>query len=399
MAEEFVSVVLPVYNREKTIGRAIDSVLCQTYASLELLVVDDGSTDNTLKIIQSYSDERIKLIRQERGGANKARNTGVVNATGAYIAFQDSDDEWCVDKLEVQIAFMQNKCCLACFSPYYLHERDSVSVMPGDYNTNEEYHYNLACILKRQNVVGTPTLLMKKEAVSLLKGEVFDETLPRFQDYELLIRLVQLGEIGYIEEPLVNAYKQEDNISGSRQNLYIAVGKLLKKHRDFLDISSFLNTYIYKGVEYEETSELIEGMRKMQDIVGTDFIDINKEMTIYLHSTFKTRSLVLEKIYQAALPSLHRKKFVIYGTGAVAREFYGRIRQKGIRPEGFIVTSVGKDDANIFDSILVSTAEDFVSRDILVVVCVSLKYQEAILDHLMNLGYSDICVYCAGNNG
>ncbi len=399
MAEELVSVILPVYNREKTIKRAIDSVLCQTYAHLELLVVDDGSTDDTLEIIKSYADERIKLMCQEHGGANKARNVGIAHASGEYIAFQDSDDAWCENKLEVQTAFMQNDRYLACFSPYYLYEKDKVNVIPGDYNTNEEYHNNLVGVLKCHNVVGTPTLLIKKEAVSLLGGEVFDETLPRFQDYELLIRLIQLGEIGYIEEPLVNAYKQEANISASRWNLYEAIGRILRKHRNFLNVKLFLNTYILKKVEEEEVSELIEGMQRIQDIAGMELIDFYYEMITYLHHALRTRSLVLEKTYQATLISLRRKRFVIYGTGVVANEFYRIINKMGIRPEGFIVTSAGKEDAKFFDGIPVSTAEDFLMKDILVMICVSLKYQEAVINNLIALGYSDICIYCAGNNG
>lgn len=71
----------------------------------------------------------------------------------------------------------------------------------------------------------------------------------------------------------------------------------------------------------------------------------------------------------------------------------------GIRPEGFIVTSAGKEDAKFFDGIPVSTAEDFLMKDILVMICVSLKYQEAVINNLIALGYSDICIYCAGNNG
>ncbi len=109
MMQRLVSVVIPVYNRENTINRAIDSALSQTYSNVEVIVVDDGSTDKTVSIVKEYDDCRIKLICQkERGGANKARNVGIANSQGEYIAFQDSDDEWLPDKLRSQIEAMQS---------------------------------------------------------------------------------------------------------------------------------------------------------------------------------------------------------------------------------------------------------------------------------------------------
>lgn len=163
MEDALVSVIMPVYNRVDTIKRAVDSVLSQTYSNIELIVVDDGSTDNTLSMIQSYADDRIRILCQEHSGANKARNYGIANAKGDYIAFQDSDDEWSLNKLEIQMAFMETNGYLACFSPYYLYEEGSIVVIPEDYRENEEYHKNLVNTLKSHNVAGTPTLLLKKK--------------------------------------------------------------------------------------------------------------------------------------------------------------------------------------------------------------------------------------------
>ena len=393
MEDALVSVIMPVYNRVNTIKRAVDSVLSQTYSNIELIIVDDGSTDNTLSIIQSYADDRIRILSQEHGGANKARNYGIVNAKGDYIAFQDSDDEWCKNKLAIQVEFMQTKGYLACFSPYYLHEGERMYVVPGDYQTNKRYHNDLVSILKCHNVVGTPTLIFDKEVVSLLKGEVFDASLPRFQEYELLIRLVQMADIGYIEEPLVNAYRHEDNISKNRIGLYEAVGRILRKHEDFLDVRSFLDTYIIESIEYEKISELLEGIEILRSIAGTEPVDLNTEIIKYLHDRLRHRNLALEKLYQAKLASLLDKKFVIYGTGVVANEFYKMISRMGIKPDSFIVTSIGESEPKTVDDILVRTAEDYRSKDVLVMVCVSDKYQADILDNLIRLGYSDICIY------
>jgi len=104
-----VSVIISTYNRAHLIGRAIQSVLNQTYQDFEVIVVDDGSTDNTEEIVKSFNDPRIRYIRHEKNkGAAAARNTGIKAARGKYIAFQDSDDEWLPEKLEKQMKVFEN---------------------------------------------------------------------------------------------------------------------------------------------------------------------------------------------------------------------------------------------------------------------------------------------------
>lgn len=393
--EDLVSVVLPVYNRENTIKRAIDSVLVQTYANIELIIVDDASTDHTVDIIKSYEDDRINLIcLRKRGGANKARNIGISNARGEFVAFQDSDDEWLSNKLAVQIAFMQAQGNLVCFCPYYLHQDENISIIPNDYETNEKYHSNLADILKSYNVVGTPTLVLKREVLSLLGGgAVFDETLPRFQEYELLLRLVQILDVGYIAEPLVNVYRIAQCISKNERHLYEAVAGILEKHLNFLEIKSFLNSHIIQDAEYKDTSCMLQGIEKIQEIIDTEGIDLKAEVITYLSEKLKNKNLILEKLYQSTISSLRNRKFVIYGVGTIAKKFYKKVNSLGIRPEGFIVSSLKPEEPKAVNGILVYTAEDYPKRDILVIVCTSLIYQNDILDNLVRMEYSNICIY------
>lgn len=106
-----VSVVIPYYNREKTLLRALDSVKNQTEQDFEIIAVDDGSTDRSFALVEKYREEhpwlRIRNIRQRNGGPSAARNNGVRCATGSFIAFLDSDDSWAPDKLRIQLAFMR----------------------------------------------------------------------------------------------------------------------------------------------------------------------------------------------------------------------------------------------------------------------------------------------------
>jgi glycosyltransferase involved in cell wall biosynthesis len=103
MSQPLVTVIIPTYNREQYISEAIDSVLAQTYSNIELIIVDDGSTDNTIERLQTYGP-KLRYIQQENGGIGAARNAGIAQATGEFLAFLDSDDCWTPDKLTLQIA-------------------------------------------------------------------------------------------------------------------------------------------------------------------------------------------------------------------------------------------------------------------------------------------------------
>jgi len=101
----YFSVVIPLYDKEKYISKTLESVLKQTFENFEIIVIDDGSTDKSCEIVRSIKDSRIRLIRQENGGPSKARNRGIQEAKGEFIAFLDADDEWLPEKLEKQYEF------------------------------------------------------------------------------------------------------------------------------------------------------------------------------------------------------------------------------------------------------------------------------------------------------
>ncbi|MFN3301364.1 MAG: glycosyltransferase family 2 protein, partial [Sediminibacterium sp.] len=109
MNKPTVSVVIPLYNKGKYIERAISSVLAQTYPPLEIIVVDDGSTDNGPERVLKFNDPRIILIRQENRGPGAARNTGLARAKGKYIAFLDADDEWLPNFLKTGLLMLEDE--------------------------------------------------------------------------------------------------------------------------------------------------------------------------------------------------------------------------------------------------------------------------------------------------
>jgi glycosyltransferase involved in cell wall biosynthesis len=103
-----VSVILPVYGVEKYIAEAVRSVLAQTFSDFELLIIDDGSPDRSVEICRQFTDSRIRIIQQQNRGLSGARNTGIRYAKGEYLAFLDGDDLWAPEKLEKQVAHLDN---------------------------------------------------------------------------------------------------------------------------------------------------------------------------------------------------------------------------------------------------------------------------------------------------
>ena len=207
-----VSVIIPTYNRARLVGAAVESVLAQTYRPLEVIVVDDGSSDESQHALSRYRDE-ILLLRHERNrGAPAARNTGVSAARGEYVAFLDSDDLWEPDKLEKQMAAMLAGPGYGfCFCDYSLWRDDRV-VAPA-----------VKCLAARKagerpfeallagNFVAAATILTTRGHLDEIGG--WDESLGACQDWDLALRLSARLMVAYVDEPLLRVREQEGSIS------------------------------------------------------------------------------------------------------------------------------------------------------------------------------------------
>jgi len=228
-----VSVIIPTYNRASLIGRAIKSVLNQTYQKFEIIIVDDGSTDKTEEIIKSFKDERVRYIRNEKNkGASAARNIGIRFARGGYIAFQDSDDEWLPEKLEKQMKVFEITAekVGVVYSGFWRIKNNKKIYIPSNKITKKEGYIHKEIL--RENFVTTQVVIIKKKCFK--KAGMFDERLPRLQDWELWIRISKFYEFKYIDEPLVISYHTPDCISENKNALIKAFELILKKH--FLEI-------------------------------------------------------------------------------------------------------------------------------------------------------------------
>lgn len=240
---ELISVVIPAYNRERTIARAIAAVLAQTYATIEIVVVDDASVDGTAATVEALGHSKVRLVRHERNrGAAAARNTGVAEARGAWIAFQDSDDDWLPEKLARQAAHM------ASLSGDYV----ATFCTKIDYGCDQNRNYGrrlVSCMpdpredirsgdlhrrLMRGNIIGPQTVLIEKAAFLAAGG--FDTRLRNNEDWDFFIRLSERGKIGFLDDPLALVLISEDGISrknrASAGSFVRVYGKIRRKTED-----------------------------------------------------------------------------------------------------------------------------------------------------------------------
>lgn len=228
---EKVSVIIPTYNREKTILRALQSVLDQTYANIEVLVIDDGSTDSTAEIVNSISDERVKyIVLEKNGGPAGARNVGVQMASGEWIAFQDSDDCWHKDKLEVQMAYAKEHpeySMIYCM--YNVNFEDGRTVVVPSQPLPEEMQDDMLNTLLVRNVIGAPCILVKKKEFLTVGG--FNTTYNALEDWEFAIRFAKKYRIGFAAKPLLECYMSSSGVSSNMGAYFEARCKMLGQYK------------------------------------------------------------------------------------------------------------------------------------------------------------------------
>lgn len=212
MMKDLVSVVIPVYNREKTIVRAVKSVLNQTYKNIEVIVVDDCSSDKSRVVIENAFSENnnVRYICLEKNsGACVARNRGVQLSKGKYVAFLDSDDAFLPNKIEKQISCLCETNAQLCATDYIRYRKDGSEEIVKTKSGSQEEVYNelLYC-----NFITTGTLLGYKECFVEVP---FDESLPRYQDWDLVLRLSQKYTFCFLEENTLLQYFQPVSITAS----------------------------------------------------------------------------------------------------------------------------------------------------------------------------------------
>lgn len=204
-----ISVIVPTFNRAHTLRRCLDSVLNQTYPPTEIIVVDDGSTDNTEELLKDY-EGKIIVHKIENSGVSAARNYAIERCSGDWVALLDSDDEWLLNRLQEQVDYLK------IFPNIKLVHGEEIWVRNGKRVNPKKIHKKSGGYIYQNCLplccISPSASLLKKEVLEEFGG--FDESFPVCEDYDLWLKITSKYEVGFIETPIITKYGgHEDQLS------------------------------------------------------------------------------------------------------------------------------------------------------------------------------------------
>ncbi|MDQ0428874.1 glycosyltransferase involved in cell wall biosynthesis [Planomicrobium stackebrandtii] len=198
-----VSVIIPTYNRAELLKKAVKSLESQSHQNIEIIIIDDFSTDDTAQVVEKMNDDRIVYLKHDiNKGGSEARNTGIKRATGRFIGFLDSDDQWLPDKLEKQLQLFKDQPDVGVIytGVQVVNENNQPTrkIVPA-------HRGNILPKLFESNCIDTTSsVLVKREVLEQVEG--FDAGLPSCQDWDLYIRLAQVTKFDFVKESMVLFY-------------------------------------------------------------------------------------------------------------------------------------------------------------------------------------------------
>lgn len=197
-----VSVIIPTYNRARLIGEAIQSVLDQTFTDLELIVVDDGSTDNTESVVTEFKDPRVRYIHQENMGISAARNAGIHNTQGRYVAFLDSDDLWLPQLLELQVRFLDGSPHIGVVYAKAQAMTENGRLLLYTRGDLERYPNQPLKSMLYGDFTCIQTALVHRECLD--RAGLFDESLTGRVDWDMFLRLAKVCRFAFTDTVLAH---------------------------------------------------------------------------------------------------------------------------------------------------------------------------------------------------
>jgi glycosyltransferase involved in cell wall biosynthesis len=269
---------MPVYNGEKFIRDAIDSVLSQTYKDFEFIIVDDGSQDLTVNIIKNeYKDNRINLIHQKNSGPAAARNVGMSEAKGDYFAFIDCDDLYIPSKIEEQInVFNKNPMIDVVWNDFIVVDEklNEMMTIRAEYSSDKREDL-LAFMLFRNVITIPPSIMIRRKCFD--EGYKYDEGLIHDEDYDLLLRMLEKYNFYYLDKVIYIYRRHKNNLTNDKKKMEDAENRIINKYseekiKEIVDASSFddyekkllMSKICLKQKKLDQALLFLEGIKNSQ---------------------------------------------------------------------------------------------------------------------------------------
>ena len=320
MKKPLVSVVIATYNRRKYLRYALESILSQTYTNLEVIVVDDGSTDGSENLVKSYNDKRIKYIYQENGGQNNAKNTGLCSAKGKYLSILDSDDIWHSQKVEKQVKVLEAKPDVGlvyCGTNIIDEDNNLIDTQPMVF-----YRGNVVDKLMMKNFLYNGSNAMYR-AECIYKTGVFDNSVKRMTDWDLYLRISLSYNFDYVNEYLLYYRVHNDNMSCGFEKYEEAGLKilerlfdnpLLSKNHKKLRNKAYAARYSYMARRYFENAQMSIARKNIQKaFCFSPSVFFKTRLPVLLVSSFLPDELVgklrsINRMLKSKQPLLNNNK-------------------------------------------------------------------------------------------
>lgn len=385
---EKISVIIPTYNREKTIEYCLKSVIQQTLKPYEIIIVDDFSKDNTINVIKKMNIENLKIIKLEKNsGAQVARNRGIIEAKGEWIAFHDSDDEWVKQKLEKSINKALNGNFDMVYSSYYIKKDKTQDMYVERIRNIEGESYKK---LLDNPAPGFPSIVVKKKC--FIENGLLDEKVLAYQEWDTSINISKNYKIGYIDEPLFIYHLHEgetiskNNLRGARGYEYIVnknkndIIKLLGKEKLLNHYKRIIEMYseaeqIEKAKEYELKSiELkYEIIKEGKKVVDKNLILANRYKKYYSLCNEWINILNTRGSLVQYFEKRQYKKIYIYSDGELTHRLIEDIGEKLYNLDGIVV----KDKINCSEKYMYYTQDEIdKGKDNLIIITPIYAFEE-----------------------
>ncbi|MCF7907812.1 MAG: glycosyltransferase [Candidatus Omnitrophica bacterium] len=300
-----IDIIIPAYNKADLTVKAIDSVLQQTYNNIEIIVVDDGSTDETKKLISSVKDKsKVKYIYKDNGGACSARNLGIKVSQAQYIGFLDCDDMYLPQKVELSLAYLEDNPDIGFVhtAAYFIDENDTIlrqfspkiSTKVGKIKDN----------LVLRNFICPSTTIIRKSCID--EVGYFDESIFTPADWDMWLRLTEKFKASYIDIPLT-MYRVSDsyilsNLIQSEKEEQIVLDKLFVRNlqiNDFTKSKAISNMYLRSAINYLMTGDLPSSRSKFLASLRENRLNF-KALAMFIYFTLAKQNLrakVTKKIF------------------------------------------------------------------------------------------------------